>query len=330
MPKTDLKKRLNSHQTFRFGEKERLPLEIEKEDCLLCGQNLWRLECVAKDELTEQNRDYFYFRCRNCGFVILHQKPSQDSFDSIYSDSYPAYLTDQKRSAFLNYVLSGVNLKRSHRVLQYRQRGRLLDIGCAIGDFLGVMTRKEGWVCLGIEPSPEIAKEVEVRLGISVIPSSIEEAALKEASFDVVTAWDVLEHVREPRLALNKIHRWLKDDGLFVASMPNISSLEYRLFRGFWFNLDPPRHFWHYTPRTIRRLLEEEHFQLIRIETSLWSSCEAFLKSWKYLIRRWGFRGRFFLLSRIPLLVVFFPILGLSHLLNGGSILFLWARKKVV
>lgn len=323
-----------SSKTVWVEEKDRATSEDKKENCLLCDQNLWRLECAAKDELIGQKGSYFYFCCQNCGFVVLHPKPSQEDFNSLYpEDSYPPFLTTQKRRLFSNFVISCVSLKRSHRVFQYQQRGRLLDIGCASGYFLEEMVRRGGWDCVGIEPSPQTAKETASRLGISVIPNSIEEAVLEENSLDVVSAWDVLEHVRDPRIALKKIYRWLKENGLFIASMPNIDSLEYRLFRRFWFNLDPPRHFWHFTTRTIQQLLEDEGFHVARIETSFWSSCEAFLKSWRYLVRRWtGLQGNlfFFNISGIPLLVAFFPILYLSHVFKKGSILFVWARKKAV
>jgi SAM-dependent methyltransferase len=75
-------------------------------------------------------------------------------------------------------------------------------------------------------------------------------------SLDAVFAWMVVEHLENPAAVLRKIAAALKPGGYFVFSVPNAGSWEFGVFRERWYGLDIPRHLWHFTPRTLRRLLD--------------------------------------------------------------------------
>ena len=75
----------------------------------------------------------------------------------------------------------------------------------------------------------------------------------------------VLEHLHDPVLALRKLHRWVEPRGWLVLSVPNAGSLEFRIFKDRWYALQLPNHLYHYTPQTVRKMLEAGGWKTIRI-----------------------------------------------------------------
>jgi SAM-dependent methyltransferase len=149
-------------------------------------------------------------------------------------------------------------LRRRRRVVKnfppWRGRGRLLDVGCATGRFLQQMAAV-GWRVSGIELDPVAAATARTVTPDVVIgdPSQIE---LPAASFDLVTAFHVVEHLPDPATALRNMLRWLAPGGLMIVEVPNVGGWGGSLFGRFWSGLDFPRHLVHFTPRTMRALVE--------------------------------------------------------------------------
>ena len=110
--------------------------------------------------------------------------------------------------------------------------GRLLDVGCSVGVFLG-LCRDGGWQVEGVEAS-EWSSEQARSAGLEVHNDLFEQVELPESAYDVITFWDVLEHVPSPQAALVKAHRLLKPGGMLVVSTPNIRSISARLLRRRW------------------------------------------------------------------------------------------------
>ena len=154
-------------------------------------------------------------------------------------------------------------------------RGSLLDIGCGRGKFLE-MAQKRGWEIAGIEPGAEHALYAKEKLKISmIINASLEEAQFPFGQFDVITLWDVIEHVENPKEVLKKLNAWLKPGGLILLATPNHKSLlnflaktAYALSGGMvkkpltYFFV--PEHILYFTPLSLRRLIKECGFVPVR------------------------------------------------------------------
>ena len=116
--------------------------------------------------------------------------------------------------------------------------GAVLDVGCGRGVFLDILA-KHGYHCLGTERSETSgcdAKEL-----VKIMIGNIEDINLPDESFDMVTFWQVLEHLHNPKNAIAEASRILRPGGKILIQVPNPESLQART-GPYWFHLDPPRH----------------------------------------------------------------------------------------
>jgi SAM-dependent methyltransferase len=173
-------------------------------------------------------------------------------------------LQNKKELSFLRRMSVNYGLhKRCRLVLAYRARGRLLDVGCGSGQFLDAMRRQPGWSVVGVDTSPTAVSTAREMLGLEVYLSDLNNAPLSPASFDVVTMWDVLEHLHDPVGALSKIKTLLKPDGVLLVRTPSLDSWDAALFGRCWAGLDPPRHLVVFSRYTLYYTLQQGGFKVI-------------------------------------------------------------------
>jgi SAM-dependent methyltransferase len=125
----------------------------------------------------------------------------------------------------------------------------------------------EPWKLHGIEMSADCAKIAEAKSGAQVFVGDILKAPFPPESFDVITCFDVLEHLYEPRQVMARVMEWLKPGGIFYVLVPNVDSAEARVFGSYWGGLDPPRHLFHYSPASLRYLAKSVGLQEISLVT---------------------------------------------------------------
>jgi SAM-dependent methyltransferase len=114
------------------------------------------------------------------------------------------------------------------------------------------------WQLYGIEMSVEAARKAQARSGGQVFVGDILQANFAAESFDVITCFDVLEHVYEPRSVVAKVRKWLRPQGVFYLVVPNIDSAAVRIFRSYWYGLELPRHLTHFSSDSLRVMLRAE------------------------------------------------------------------------
>jgi SAM-dependent methyltransferase len=139
--------------------------------------------------------------------------------------------------------------------LPFHGDGRLLDFGCGSGWFAHRMQQR-GWTVTGIDISCHVAQKVRREFGIPVLVGSLPHPAVQPKSFDVVCMGSTLEHVHRPRQVVAAAGDALRPGGLLVVVVPNLDSWGFRRFGRAWWPLDVPRHLHHFTPNTLRRLVE--------------------------------------------------------------------------
>ena len=146
--------------------------------------------------------------------------------------------------------------------------GKVLDVGVGDGDFLDHMARL-GWDVEGTDFSADAARHTSERLGGKAIHvGQVEQLDLGTQQYDLVTLWDVLEHVYQPLDALRAVQSMVRPGGLLIVSVPNLASLESRLLGRNWGHLDIPRHLSHFTPSSLRKMLQTAGFREIGLTTA--------------------------------------------------------------
>ena len=182
------------------------------------------------------------------------------------------HTTLTSRVVFLGKILSLIGPVREAAYstvmwLPAKLRGRLLDVGCGSGTFLGHM-QYFGWEVHGVEPDPKAASIArEALFSDNIHTGSLEEIDLEEKSFDVVTMSHVIEHLLEPVKILQTCYRLLKPGGLLVLTTPNSSSLGRKKFRIHWRGWELPRHIHIFNKATLVSLTTNAGFQVKSVKT---------------------------------------------------------------
>jgi SAM-dependent methyltransferase len=199
-------------------------------------------------------------RCQACSLIWLSDPPKPAGMHLHYTDAYHKLISDAGTN-------SPVRWRDRKAVLdQYKQSGSLLDLGCSSGSFLGSLPT-DSWKLYGIEMSADCAKKAEALTGAHVFAGDILDAPFPRETFDVITCFDVLEHLYEPRQIMTRVSEWLKPGGIFYVLVPNADSAEARVFGTYWHGLELPRHLFHYTPESLKFLAKSAGLREISIET---------------------------------------------------------------
>lgn len=143
----------------------------------------------------------------------------------------------------------------------------LLEVGCAYGLF-AARALARGWDVSAMDVSAAGVAHTAARLGIDVHRGLLDDAPFAAASFDVVVAWDVIEHVPDPAVFLSRVHELLRPGGTVALSLPNVDSLPARLLRTRWWTLRPDEHIWHLAPRTLTRALQDAGFVRVAVTSN--------------------------------------------------------------
>ena len=238
--------------------------------CALCGSDHCEVYLRVKDTDHLTDTRYGIARCVRCGLVFVHPQPSDEEMARLYFEGY--YGEGRGRSflsRFFSRVESLLYRERVWKIARLRKEGRILDVGCGDGKFLEAMKHR-GWVGYGVETSRVGAEVARFKRGLEVFNGELVARKFESGFFDVVTLWQVLEHVRDPLRILREVGRILKEDGLLYVSAPNIESFQAKFGGCRWFHFDVPRHLYHYSPRTLKGMLEQSGFKVIGIDHWSW------------------------------------------------------------
>ncbi|WP_448519840.1 class I SAM-dependent methyltransferase [Rhodoflexus sp.] len=226
-------------------------MEALHTSCLVCrSPHLKRLErYYAKDYLVQ---------CRNCGFVFAQKIPSPQELEAYY-EGYGR-----------NDYLSPLTVRRYEELLQswepYRQTNRLLDVGCGVGYFLETAKTK-GWEVHGTEYTDR-AVEICAAKGIAMQKGALNPELYAPESFDILTSFEVIEHINQPRDEMAKFYQLLRKGGLVYITTPNFNSTLRYYLKEHYNVIAYPEHLSYYTPATLERLMQSIGFRKVRVWTT--------------------------------------------------------------
>jgi 2-polyprenyl-3-methyl-5-hydroxy-6-metoxy-1,4-benzoquinol methylase len=208
-------------------------------------------------------------RCSDCGQLLSqcseeHYRQSLSEFDD------PQGTLPGPDSLARHHRRAEKCLKKISRALGKSPREiRLLDIGCSTGSFMAV-AREKGFTAEGVEPAPRAA-QAALKAGLLVHQGFLEDIAFPDQTFDVVTLFEVIEHVRDAVSLVRECRRILHPGGILVLGTGNTESWAVSFMQSRWEYFHIARHGGHisfFNPRSIRLLAERSGFQVFSIKTS--------------------------------------------------------------
>ena len=254
---------MDSHSSLTTLERKgKDPLAESKgvDACPVCGENGARAWLRGPDRFHGRQEIYTLVRCPACSLVWLSHPPKPAEMHQHYTDAYDRLISAAGEGSPVRWR------DRNAALSQHKQSGTLLDIGCSSGAFLKSLAGN-AWDLYGIEMSEDSAKRAQARSGAKIFVGDILDAQFSPNMFDVITCFDVLEHLYEPRRIMARVAEWLKPGGIFYVLVPNIDSAEGRVFGSYWHGLELPRHLFHYSPASLKFLAGSAGLREVSIET---------------------------------------------------------------
>lgn len=213
--------------------------QLQKNETCLCCES-------TKLKMLKDYEKAYLVKCKSCGFVFSKKIPSENELLSHYND-YSR-----------NDYLPPLTVKRYNELLDemesYRSTNNILDVGCGLGYFLE-QAKLRGWNVYGTEFTDEALSICEQK-GINIEQGVLNTDWFGKGYFDVITSFEVVEHINNPRTELGNIREILRKDGLFYCTTPNFNSFSRFYLRSKWNVITYPEHLSYYTASTLINVLK--------------------------------------------------------------------------
>ena len=222
----------------------------EHQHCLLCNSpEIIPMKKYGKDHLV---------KCKKCGFVFCKKIPTEKDL----IENYKLYHRDN--------AISPITVKRYNELLDTfetsRKNNKILDIGCGDGHFLHV-AKQRGWEVYGTEFTDE-AIEVCKSKNINMSKGVLNPENYAPFKFDVITSFEVIEHINNPQSEVKNIVSLLRPEGIFYFTTPNFNSVNRAILKEKWSIIVYPEHLSYYTAKTINRFFSSQGLKKINLRTT--------------------------------------------------------------
>lgn len=232
---------------------------LENTPCILCGNNKYA-----------QKYSQYYsriVRCKECGLIYTNPRLKSKYLKELYSKEY--FQNDHSsRLGYSDYLQDQKNIirtfdKRLKTIETFIRPGKVLDVGCATGFFMQ-SAKMRGWKAEGVEISKYAASYAKKNFGFKVYVGDILKIDLPSNTYDLITLWDVIEHVSNPIEVIQVLKRSLKKNGLLVFSTPDVGSLPAKLTKHKWIGYKlSDEHLTYFSKKTAALLLKKSGLSFV-------------------------------------------------------------------
>lgn len=257
-----------------------------KVNCNLCGRDDYRVRFPATADGDGLHVDAFrcthpgyghhgqIVECRHCGLVYANPRWPADDVLGAYSAVQDETYVEEREGRELTFRH---HLRRMERITGPAGGRELLDVGAYIGVFVEA-ANEAGWRARGLEPSEWAAAEAR-RRGLDVQVGTLETAGFSEESFDVITLWDVIEHLSDPAAEVERARKLLRRGGWLVVHTMDIDATMARILGRRWpWLMD--MHLYYFSAKTLSRMLADNGYEVV------WQQAEGRYLSLGYLASR--------------------------------------------
>ena len=213
---------------------------------------------------------YGLARCERCTHIFVSTGLVSGDLNDSYERDYYLSGGSEMRAGYENYLanaeqrIRGFKQRLDELERHIGSRGKALDFGCAVGLFVKVAA-DAGWDAVGVERSVWAADYGRRHYGLNIVSGNEVECENFNQRFELITMWDVLEHLEEPRAVLEQAARWLKPGGVLALNTVDSASLGARLAGAHWRHLAPPHHLQYFTRQSLMHLLTAAGFRVLEV-----------------------------------------------------------------
>jgi len=187
-------------------------------------------------------------KCKSCSMIYAERIPANQELENHYKNysrgRYVSDLTIQKYRELLGQF--GATAKNR----------RVLDVGCGSGFFLET-AKKAGWQAIGTEFGNESIAHCREK-DIEVYEGDILRIDLPKESFDVITSFEVIEHLSDPKSHIQRLYELLAPGGILYITTPNMNAITRYILKDAWSIISYPEHLSYFSPKTLNKLLCQE------------------------------------------------------------------------
>ncbi len=233
--------------------------------CELCGRPPTQPIMRTVDIAWRKPGVFNLVRCEHCDLVITTPRPVPEGMHLYYADWYnfknPEQVRHEAKHSLPNRYIQWARLKVLERTGPLARGCRLLDVGAGFGVQLDYYIEKRGVKGTALDFDPATSDRSFVKDKAEVRTGDLLSAGFETGSFDVVTLYETLEHVYQPKATLDEALRILKPGGRLVVEVPNFGAALRRLFRRYWMSIMTPVHLHHFTRGSLRRVVDAAGFE---------------------------------------------------------------------
>lgn len=261
-----------------------MPSTMHYTNCPACGSAGIEYVFAAKDN-TASGEQFEIWECHSCTLRFTQDVPDQLSIGPYYkAENYISHTNTSK--GFINSLYQlvrkqtlGHKRKLINKITGLK-KGRILDLGSGTGAFVNEMYL-HGWDATGLEPDGGARKIAEENYHVK-LENTDQFYNLPPDSFDAITLWHVLEHVHDLHAYLEHLKKMLKHNGKLFVAVPNYTSSDAKKYKQYWAAYDVPRHLYHFSPRSMKQLMESHQLSVIGFKPMWLDSFYISLLSSKY------------------------------------------------
>ncbi len=206
--------------------------------------------------------------CLSCNFIYTNPRLKRKYLPKLYTKYY---FQNKNSSVFgyHNYLADKEKIrktfsKRLKDIEKLQKKGKLLDVGCATGFFMKT-AEEHGWKPEGVEISKFASDYAKKYFHLKVHNMDMQDIDFPLHTFDLITLWDIIEHLSDPIDAMKRIHRILKNDGLLVLSTPDVGSIPAKITKHNWVGYKlSDEHLSYFAPPTLAALLNQAGFRIVK------------------------------------------------------------------
>ena len=241
-------------------------MTTETIDCPVCG-------CREFEPLFEKSGESFV-QCRQCALVLINPRPVYEQILAGYDADYSRSYTDKADKKMHRAR------KRVARVISYAgiTHGQWLDVGCSAG-FVLAAARDAGFEVTGTDVEVAALAYARDTLDIdSVFCGPVEEQNLPAGAFDIVSLFDVIEHVRDLNALMSSLKSLLAPNGLIEIRTPDVGHWRVPRQLANWQEIKPSEHLYYFSKQTLARLCEAHGFVIEHARFGLKPALDVFLR----------------------------------------------------